>query len=151
MEEAPAEYSWWGRDAKSEVDAACQELESFISAARRRYLLQDGKLIGCGFSQGAALLALLLQRRPALLDGAVLLCGYVVQEPKTAVLTGVPVLVIHGMRDDVVPLQAARQGVLHLQQCGADVALITDNTGHKVGRTGMEALRRWLADTCRPQ
>jgi len=149
-EEAPGEFSWWRAEAGAERDRACSLLEDFIAAARPRYDLQEARLIGCGFSQGAALISLLVQRRPGLFSGAALLCGFVVQEPGGPALPGTPLLIVHGLRDSMIPVRAAREGAHHLERRGARTVLIEDNTGHKVGRAGMAALRRWLEERALP-
>ena len=81
-----------------------------------------------GQRPGAALLSLLLQMHPGLFSGAALLCGYVIELPAAVDLRGTPVLVVHGRRDPVVPLDAAERGANFLEDRGAVVRLVAAGT-----------------------
>jgi phospholipase/carboxylesterase len=89
-----------------------------------------------GFSQGAALayaFALLHSDRVARLAS---LAGFMPEGVESLlekrVLTGKPVFVAHGARDETVPVERARQAVKNLQQAGALVTYCEGNAGHKL-------------------
>ena len=143
-------YRWWPVSPQTlqaetpEVQRAAERLVEFIAAARREYHLEKNPLIGCGFSQGGALLSLLVQQQPALLAGAALLCSYVFELLPYAVMGSMPVLMVHGARDPIIPLALAERGAAWLEERGADLVFVKDASGHKVGTAGVQALREWL-------
>ena len=52
----------------------------------------------------------------------------------------IPVLLAHGTRDELVPVEKARQAVEQLTRAGARVDYCEDNVGHKLSATCFRSL-----------
>ena len=99
-----------------------------------------------GFSQGAALaytFAILHPERVRALAG---LAGFLPEDAAAHLspghFAGLPVYISHGTRDQLVPVERARQAVDHLQGAGAQVVYCESDAGHKLSAEcfrGMEA------------
>jgi phospholipase/carboxylesterase len=124
------------------------ELGEFIEQASTRYNLNRQNLFAVGYSNGANIAGSLLLLRPGSLAGAVLLRPMVpiVPEPLPD-LKGVPVLVVSGRYDPIIPVDEALQLVTMLRNAGAEVDLSLENAGHGLTEGTMEIARRWLART----
>jgi predicted esterase len=121
------------------------ELAEFIEQASTRYSLNRQNLVAVGYSNGANIAGSLLLLRPATLAGAILLRPMVpiVPEPLPD-LKGMPVLVISGQYDPIIPAVEALQLVTMLRQAGAEVSFSLENGGHGLTAGTMEIARRWL-------
>lgn len=142
-------YSWWEVDkSREESDRQREEstvrLRQFIRAAPLRYGVAPRYLVGVGFSQGAALLSVIIQDEPKLFAGAGLLSGFVIprEKPDSAQLPRV--FMFHGRNDETVPFQRALEGESFLRQRGAEVQFVEEAVGHKVGIQGMRAFTGWV-------
>lgn len=144
-------YSWWlvdppGSPVERSKDAAPQ-LVDFIERSISHYKLEPTQRFGVGFSQGAALLSVIMQSQSELLNGVGLLAGFVAQDQELASTLREQkpdVLIAHGVEDEVVSIQKARKGVGYLKELGYDVQYHEDDVKHKVGRNGTRALKSWL-------
>jgi predicted esterase len=103
-----------------------------------------------GFSQGAAMASLLAFLYPARVRKVGILAGFVpagldeltAQRP----VAGKPFLVIHGTKDQTVPVERARASIGLLEQAGAQVTYCEEAVGHKVSVTCLRALKKFFAD-----
>lgn len=151
LNDAIGGYSWWSVNPTSPglddaaVDAAAAKLREFIERSIEFYKLSPSKIFALGFSQGAGLLSIMLQRDPAFFSGAALLAGFVVKQPETARKPSTKVFIGHGSEDEVVPIDKARRGAEFLKGRGFDVAYTEDPVGHKVGAAAVRELKSWLA------
>lgn len=95
-----------GRFDPAEVTRRTHALADFIAAASTHYDLDPARLTAIGFSNGANIAATILQLRPAVLGGAVLLRSMVVfdQTATPASLTGKRVLLLNGTADPIAAL-----------------------------------------------
>ena len=89
-----------------------------------------------GFSQGAALAYSLALTYPERIDKLAGLSGFFPEPQKGALLEGVlkgkEVFVAHGLRDEMVPVEKARQVVEALKKSGAEVTYCEEDVGHKL-------------------
>ena len=142
-------FSWWriDQDHFGSREYALERLKFFIDEAIERYDLKPRRIVALGFSQGAALLSLLIHREPYRLDGCGFLSGFIMngkpdtipgQLPKTSIFMA------HGKNDAVVPIAKAYEGKRHLEEIGFEVDLVEDDADHKVGTQGMRALKEWI-------
>jgi phospholipase/carboxylesterase len=122
------------------------ELADFIEQASTKYGLNRQNLLAVGYSNGANIAGSLLLLRAGTLAGAVLLRPMVpiVPEPLPD-LKGVPVLVVSGRYDSIIPADEALQLVATLRGAGAEVSISFENTGHGLTEGTVEIARRWLA------
>jgi len=138
-------FSWWdinATDARSGGELAASRVEGFLSGAAKFYGLAPRFVLALGFSQGAGTLSLLVQRRDILV-GAGLLAGFVIEDP-AAPPTKTKIFMAHGDGDEMVPIERARRGRDFLIGRGYTVDYVEDPVGHKVGTSGMRALKSWI-------
>ncbi len=146
---APRALYAWPEGGYSWVDGTGRGLDAYAPASRALARLVGtvgpGRPILVGFSQGAAMAF----AATALLDtdplAVVALSGFVPQG-NLAGMSGRPVFWAHGLRDDRVPIEAARGDVRRLRQAGALVEFCESDVGHKVGVECLRGLKAWLAD-----
>ena len=135
----------WVDDFRPSIQALLEFLspQNFPMADVARFSL-------VGFSQGAALaftLALLFPERVRAVAG---LSGFLPDGASVNLAEGTlkhkPVFLAHGTRDELVPVERARQAVKQLQQSGAQVDYCEDNVGHKLSATCFRSLEVFFQD-----
>jgi len=120
------------------------ELAAFVARAREVYKL--AKPIAVGFSNGANIAWSLLLRRPDLLSGAVLMRAMLPFDPQPVPeLGGVPVLILAGAADPIVPAAQRDRLAALLKQAGADVTYHIVPAGHGLTERDIDLVREWLA------
>ncbi len=102
-----------------------------------------------GFSQGAALTYAYTLSYPQQVQRLAGLSGFmpVDSEPHAGhgKLAGLPVLMAHGKKDDMVPVEKAYEAQRRLQAAGAQVDLCVSDYGHQLGGDCIEAFRAFMA------
>ena len=107
------------------------ELADFVNDARKRYDLPAP--IAFGYSNGANIAAAVLQLRPDVLAGAILLRAMVpLREAPAVDLTGKPALIVSGQFDPIIPASNAQRLAVALARSGADVQHRTLPIGHQL-------------------
>lgn len=144
-------WCWWDSREADRGAAKGAEVAPRVAATVEHCIKSAGlapaEVLAMGFSQGAAMIAILLQLHPGFFSRAVLVAGFV---PKVE-LSGVtprglpPVLMLHGSEDAIIPLEWAEQGRDYLQNLGFPVSWFIEPVGHKAGVKGMRFIREWLA------
>ena len=105
------------------------------------------KPIAVGFSNGANIAASLLFTNPEALTGAVLMRAMTPCEPeKPPNLRGIPVLMLSGAVDPIVPSQSRERLYQLLSAAGADVTHKIVPGGHGLLPQDLAAASRWLAE-----
>ncbi len=142
-------FSWWPvdlprEDFKARAEKAAEGIERFLSVGLSYYNLSPRLIVAYGFSQGAGLLSVVLQRSPNLFTAVALLAGFVIKQGDTPLSEGPRVFIGHGSRDGVVPLDKALEGKRHLEARGLNVELVQDDVEHKVGTQAMRRLSEWV-------
>ena len=94
-----------------------------------------------GFSQGAAMALEASVNKP--LAGVVACSGYP-HSNRPLKDIGIPVLLIHGQNDPVVPLQASFQLQVLLEAQGCDIELQSFATGHSIPSEALASIRQFL-------
>jgi phospholipase/carboxylesterase len=129
---------------EEDVRRRANELADFLDEARDTYRL--GAPIALGFSNGANIAAAVLQLRPEILAGAVLLRAMVpLQHPPQADLNGKPVLIVSGATDPIVPAENAARLAAMLTRAGAMVEHRTLPVGHNLSQEDILITKTWLA------
>ena len=130
----------------AEVMRRTHALADFLATAATQYGFQPRRLIAVGFSNGANIAATLLQLRPEVLGGAVLLRAMVVLDQPAAPgsLAGRRVLLLNGQRDPLVPPDHPPRLAALLRTGGAEVALEMMPNGHGLTQSDLTAAKRWL-------
>lgn len=128
---------------EQDVIRRANELADFAQEARDAYGLAAP--IALGFSNGANIAAAVLQLRPGVLAGAVLLRAMVpLKETPGTDLTGTPVLILSGATDPIVPAENAARLASGLKSAGATVGHRTLPAGHNLTQADLNITKAWL-------
>ena len=121
----PNSYQWFSLQDRDPaailqgVQSAQPILDSFITEQIEKYDVPPEKVILCGFSQGTMMSLYTAPRYPVKLGGVLgysgALCGLPGEQK-------MPICLIHGEADDVVPVVAHRHASAHLTRAGYDVS-----------------------------
>jgi phospholipase/carboxylesterase len=149
-------YIWYQRDRgqlqpeRDSLWAGRDHLHKFLSDLPHHYPIDPNRMILMGFSQGAAVCNTVALTQPGQVMGVASLAGLIpeiVAETAQPDLSGLPVFIAHGTRDETVPVAAARQTREVYARLGAQVTYGEYPTGHKLTTQGMADLKQWLAKT----
>jgi phospholipase/carboxylesterase/glyoxalase family protein len=122
------------------------ELAEFVEKAAEEYGFDKEKLVGAGYSNGADIAASLILLHPGLLRAAVLFRSMVPLEPEvTPDLSGMPVFIAAGTRDQMIPPDNTEQLANMLREAGAEVDLRWRDIGHPLTREEVDEARDWLS------
>jgi phospholipase/carboxylesterase len=123
------------------------ELADFIEAAAEEYGFERSRLVAAGYSNGANMAASLMLLRPGLLRAAALLRAMVPFEPEEIPdLSGMPVFMASGRRDQMISPESSGRLAEILRQAGAEVDLRWRDTGHGLTYEEVAEAREWLAE-----
>jgi len=152
--EGPVGYGWYplGEGVQgdpAEVTRASELVLAFLDAAQERYPIDPRKIVLLGFSQGGALafdLALRDSSRFAGLAG--LSCWFPEQlveqiQPESA-HQSLPVLVVHGTEDPMVPVDRARESRQQLTRLGVPLTYREYEMGHEIIAEALRDIVTWL-------
>jgi predicted esterase len=121
------------------------ELADFVEAASQQYGFNPSKVVAAGYSNGANIAASLMLLHPGLLRAAVLFRAMVPFEPEESPdLSGMPVSLAAGRRDQMIPPQNAERLAEILTEAGADLDLRWRDTGHPLTYEELAEARDWL-------
>ena len=136
-------FSWWLEDEESKYLEAGQQLVSFVDNAIDHYSLQPKKIIAAGFSQGGACLSVLSQLAPDYLSALAMLASFYVDITDLSPSKYPDFFIAHGYADKDVPYSQAVELVSRLSAHKVKLSFIAEDVGHKLGTSGMKALRSW--------
>lgn len=108
-----------------------------------------GKIVLAGFSQGGAIALHTATRYGQPLAGVLALSTYLpLAEPTareaSAASKATPILMCHGVHDDVVPLQAGERSCAVLRRLGYEVSWKTYRMQHEMSFEELGDIREWL-------
>ncbi|MGD8848671.1 MAG: dienelactone hydrolase family protein [Anaerolineales bacterium] len=141
-------YQWTNQRASIQTSLedlvpASAAVQVTLAALTDRHSFKPQRVVPMGFSQGAALsftLAESLEEKPR---AVIALAGYYPNGQVDRILD-IPVFWGHGTRDELVPINRARQDVEMLQVKGANVHYCETDVGHKLGIECTRGLKLWL-------
>ena len=136
-------YSWralhpgtWGLPTLSDLKPAADSLIRLVDDVSVSIGVDATQFDVAGFSQGGALVNVLALLYPQRIRKVAVLAGFMpagVDDLLTQrVLNDKPFFVAHGSKDDLVPLERARQAIELLEGAGAQVTFCEAEVGHKV-------------------
>lgn len=126
-----------------DLKARTLELDGFITGACEAYGL--AKPVAVGFSNGANIAAALMLMRPGALAGAVLLRAMLPFEPDPVpALNGMPVLLLSGVEDPMVPALSRDRLADVLVESGATVTYEMVAAGHGLTQRDVDLTTDWL-------
>ena len=159
-------YSWARSAARDDVNGvdfqeAIDRLARFVNEVIPLYQVDAQRVILMGFSQGAALSYAYSLAHPEMLRGVIALAGFLPQQVSSLLLrdpaealsaeqdrNALPhYLIIHGTRDEAVPIDRAREAQAVLEGRGAAVEYHEHRVGHKVSAQGMQEIAHWVKKT----
>ncbi|HEX2182909.1 MAG TPA: alpha/beta hydrolase [Rubrobacteraceae bacterium] len=122
------------------------ELANFVQAASEEYGFDPSKIVAVGYSNGANIAGSLMLLHPGLLRAAVLFRAMVPFEPEeTPDLSGMPVFIAAGRRDQMIPPQNTQRLAEILTEAEADLDLRWRDTSHGLTYEEVEEAKEWLA------
>jgi predicted esterase len=120
-------------------------LAGFARGAAARHAISDQPLVALGYSNGANMAAALLLLHAGVLQGAVLLRAMLPLRPsEPPTLPGVPVLLLAGSRDPIVPRERIQTLAEVLRGAGARTTLRWAAAGHGLAQEEPAAARTWM-------
>ena len=125
-------------------------LARFIDDAAARYRFDRTRVVALGYSNGANIAANMLLTLPnPVMMGAILLRPMIPTEPASppTALKALPVLISLGKRDPVVPRALSDRLVEVLNQAGAEVTQLWQDTGHALSPNELEEVAAWFRRT----
>jgi phospholipase/carboxylesterase len=138
-------YSWfdgWPPEGDSIVQSR-ETLLALIDELVDRYPNPDGKLVIAGFSQGGMMAIDVGFRTKQNVAGIVCMSG-AIYEADAPPLRKLPVLIVHGTEDDMIPLFAAQRTRMVLEENGVPTEYHEFPMGHHVTNESMEVVRAFL-------
>jgi phospholipase/carboxylesterase len=144
-------FSWnsfsGGKTDPETLQQSTAALTRFVEGLADVYAVDRTRVALLGFSQGGGMCYAFAATAPQPpLLGIAALGGYIPATVQLQALAAKPVLVLHGTKDETIPIAIARENHEQLLAVGAQVTYQEDEVGHKVGPQGMRVLASWLAD-----
>jgi phospholipase/carboxylesterase len=146
-------YGWHGSIDRpwptwQDLQPAVEDLLELLSTAN--FPQADfSRMHAMGFSQGAALLYTLALLNPERVQALAGLSGFMPEEAGELIarrpLEGKPVFLAHGTKDELVPVDKARQAVELLEQAGAAVTYCEEEVGHKLSLPCFRGMEKFFA------
>jgi phospholipase/carboxylesterase len=139
-------YTWFdGWPAEHDSFLRSREvLLRFIDEAVGRYPTPPGKIVLTGFSQGGMMSLDVGFRTKQKLAGIVVMSGALNEQELPPFNAEIPVLMIHGTQDDMIPVLAARRTRRALEQHGVLLEYHEFAMGHYVTPESMAVVRDFL-------
>lgn len=150
-------YGWFplvpGQPADPEAfRRGADALRAFVDQALERYPIDRGRIVVMGFSQGGTMAFDLALRNPDRFAGLAALSSWFPELladslPKLPEHEGLPVLVIHGARDDRLPVERARESRETLRSYGVAMTYREiEGMGHEIREEALRIIVKWLEE-----
>jgi phospholipase/carboxylesterase len=155
---APGQYGWYPVQFRGpgdfQIDAemgreSVDRIKAFIAEACAAYNADPARVTLMGFSQGAIMSHAILNSSPERVARVVAMSGRVIPElfPQPApseALSGKPILITHGTRDGVIPIQYAREAEAHYQALPVTLAYHEYEMAHEINNAALQRVLDWL-------
>ncbi len=137
-------------EAELGMQAAAEDLNAFLDALMVDEDVLPEQVVLFGFSQGSMMSLHIAPRRDDPIAGVIAFSGRLLHPDLLAeeVKVRMPVLLVHGDQDDVVPIQSLPEAVEGLQKAGfKDVyAHVMKGTGHGISPDGLGVALAFMRD-----
>ena len=147
----PKGYSWFDRKPKSKIEIlkTVHIIMKIVDLIHER-MDKNVKIFLLGFSQGATLstaAGLIIRNK---INGIVSIAGFLSKknvemlniEP---IRFNLPILILHGNKDQVVPVESGIESMEICKELGCDVVMKTYDEKHKIPVTAMKFIREFMA------
>lgn len=154
---APGMYAWYEVQLDplnpvinaEQAETSRQILIRFIDEVVDAYGADPHRVFLMGFSQGAIMSLSILLTRPDKVSGVVAMSGRFLPEvlPKMAppeAMRGIPVLVVHGLADPIIPIHEGRAIRNLLASLPVDLTYREYPIGHQVTAESLADIAAWL-------
>ena len=154
----PGSYAWFDVDFTpqgpvidpAQAEASREALIDFIGEAITAYGVNPNQVYMMGFSQGAIMSAIVGLRRPDLVAGVALMSGRILPEIQSLMaapekLEGLPILVVHGVTDTVLPINHGRASRQLLASLPVELTYHEYPMGHEVSQESLADVSSWLS------
>ena len=133
----------------AQAEASRKALITFLDEAVTAYGADPKQVYLMGFSQGAIMSASVALTRPQLVAGAVLMSGRILPQIQPLIasddeLSGLPLLVIHGTADMVLPIANGRASRQLLSSLPVELTYHEYKMGHEVSQESLADVTVWL-------
>jgi phospholipase/carboxylesterase len=150
-------YGWFPLNPEQPIDPAAFQrgtdaLRAFLDLSLERYPIDRDRIALMGFSQGGTMAYDLALRDPARFSGLAALSSWFPELlaeslPKQPEHEGFPVLVIHGTRDDRLPVERARESRETLRPYGVAMTYREiEGMGHEIREEALRIILKWLEE-----
>ncbi len=156
---APGSYAWFHVDFTpqgpvidpQQAEQSRQILIETIGQAVAAYGANPKQVYLMGFSQGAIMSASVTLTRPDLVAGAILMSGRILPELQSIIaapeqLAGLPILLIHGTADTVLPIHNGRASRDLLTTLPVNLTYHEYAMGHEVTQQSLGDVQAWLRE-----
>jgi phospholipase/carboxylesterase len=161
---APHPYGWGGHAwfeiewlpngiaiDQAQAEVSRDLIVRFIGEAAAAYGADPARVYLAGFSQGAIMSGWVALTRPDLVAGAALMSGRIPDEARAQIaapeqLAGKPFLVVHGLFDQVLPIQYGRASRDLLQSLPVELTYREYPMGHEVSAQSLADVSAWLTE-----
>jgi phospholipase/carboxylesterase len=156
---APGSYAWFHVEFTpqgpainpEEAERSRQMLIETIGQAVAAFGADPQRVYLMGFSQGAIMSASVALTRPDLVAGAVLMSGRILPEIRTLLappeqLEGLPILVVHGTADTVLPIHNGRTSRDLLSTLPVKLTYKEYAMDHEVTPQSLADVQAWLKE-----
>jgi phospholipase/carboxylesterase len=135
--------------ADESIRRSRQLLIDFVEKVAERYETPLDKVVLCGFSQGGMMAIDVALRLDEHLAGVVVMSGGIYERelPDLKSKRGLPILIVHGTGDDVIPVLAARRSRSLLEDAGIEVEYEEYPMAHHVSPDSIARVREFMAKT----
>ncbi len=153
----PHSYAWFNLNFTPEgviidLEEARQNLNTlhkFISELIDSYQIDRHSVYLMGFSQGAMMSLAIALTYPGTATAVVSMSGRLLSHtfngiPEKDALIGLPIFVAHGTRDEVLPIQHARDARASLSEFPVDLTYREYDMGHEISAESIDDIMRWL-------
>jgi phospholipase/carboxylesterase len=150
-------YTWfddWPPEPRSLAESRAVLLR-FIDEVTARYSPPDGKIALAGFSQGGLMSIDIGFRTAQPLAGIVVMSGAINDDdrendmPDLRARSDQPIVIIHGLQDDVIPIVHARRTRRILEDYGLQPEYHEFAMGHHVNEESIEVVGKFLKKVLR--
>lgn len=124
-------------------------LRAFIELAEERYPIDREKLVLLGFSQGGVMGYELALREPERFAGLAALSTWLPEPlvehlPRLPAQQELPVLILHGTQDAMLPVERARESREAVRAFGVRLTYREFDMGHEIRPEALRVLEQWL-------
>lgn len=146
-------FGWWPITQEREPEGAAfgearRLLRAFFDGACQRYPVDRRKVVVLGFSQGGVMAFDLALAAPEQFAGLVALSSWLPDSladalPRSPAHENFPALLIHGARDDLIPVALAQEARQKLMAWGLNVSYREFEMQHEVSQEALLEVVRW--------